>query len=179
MNLLLSICRAPRLLTRTGPAKLRRQDKILVALFLAFLVALAGIVLLLAVPVVAQVLDFLGIQAAFVASLQAWWTEEWQGLQWALGLGMVALVTAVIGRHRILRNSALYFEAGCPKCQEHDLFRVRRTRVDHVLTTFGFPIRRYNCRNCSWQGTRLVGLDPATLARLQSTVAEEQETKAV
>ena len=155
-------------------ASRRRQDKVLVALFVVFLLALAGFGVLLAIPVFGFVLDFLGINLPFLNSLQAWWLEGWQGLLWALGLGLVALVTAVIGRRRILHNASLYVEAGCPQCQEHELFRVNRRRQDRVLASFGFPVRRYVCRNCTWQGTRLAGLDPAVAARMREIVIEEQ-----
>jgi predicted RNA-binding Zn-ribbon protein involved in translation (DUF1610 family) len=152
----------------------RRQDKVLVALFVAFLVAMVGILVLLAIPVFGFVLDFLGIKLPFLTSLQVWWFEDWQGLLYALGLGLVALVTAVIGRRRILHNASLYVEAGCPQCQEHELFRVNRHRQDRLLASFGFPVRRYVCRNCTWQGTRLAGLDPAVVARMREIVVEEQ-----
>jgi predicted RNA-binding Zn-ribbon protein involved in translation (DUF1610 family) len=87
---------------------------------------------------------------------------------------LVALVTAVIGRRRILHNASLYVEAGCPQCQEHELFRVNRQRQDRVLASFGFPVRRYVCRNCTWQGTRLAGLDPVVAARMREIIVEEQ-----
>jgi predicted RNA-binding Zn-ribbon protein involved in translation (DUF1610 family) len=153
-------------------AKLRRQDKLLVALFLIFLLAMAGIALLVAIPLVSLVLDLLGLNLAFFTRLETWWYAGWQGLIWTLALGVVALITAVLGRQRILKNAALYVEAGCPKCQEHDLFRVSRSRRDRLLAAFGFPIRRYACRNCTWKGTRLAGLNPEVAAELQHVAVE-------
>jgi hypothetical protein len=147
-------------------AKFRRQDKVLVAMLLLFLLLLLGMGLLLAIPAVSFVLNFLGINAAFLTPITAWWYEGWHGLLWVLGLGVAALITAVLARHRVLSNAALYAEAGCPRCQEHDLFRVSRYRRDRVLAAFGFPIRRYVCRNCTWHGTRLVGLDPEIAAHM-------------
>lgn len=153
-------------------AKLRRQDKFLVLLFVVFLLALAGIALLLMIPLAGLAFDFLGLDLPFFARLETWWYMDWQGLQWAAGLGVVALVTALWGRHRILNNASLYVEAGCPSCQEHDLFRVRRYRRDRLMAAFGFPIRRYACRNCTWKGTRLAGLDPEAVARLHEVAVE-------
>ena len=154
-------------------ARFRRQDKVLVGLLLALVLVSGAAALVLAIPVAGLLLNWMGLSIDFITRLNTWWFSGWQGPITAVVLGIIALLIALVGRARVLRNASLYVEAGCPQCQEHDLYRVSRYRRDRVLAALGFPIRRYVCRDCTWHGTRLAGLN-SDLALLFAQSREEE-----
>ncbi len=54
----------------------------------------------------------------------------------------------------ILKQPHLWGRAGCPQCQSRNLTRLRGQQMGRFLKYLGFPVRRYSCQNCGWEGTR-------------------------
>lgn len=94
----------------------------------------------------------------------------------ALVLTIILVITALVSyfilRRRVLENSMLYTDAGCPQCWENELVRVRRHKPDRVIARFGIPVRRYKCRNCDWAGLRLGGQPPGTEIKTEAAPAD-------
>jgi hypothetical protein len=127
------------------------------ALGLAAIIGLcaAGLLLLLAVPLLAVLQGLLGIDLPGVNALIKWLAGDSKGLIMAAGLTIVGVLSFLLLRYRLLHNPQLCSNAGCPQCSEHELIRVRRRRLDRIVAYVGIPVRRYVCRNCSWDGLRI------------------------
>ncbi|MFN2134679.1 MAG: hypothetical protein ACK2UK_01910 [Candidatus Promineifilaceae bacterium] len=116
--------------------------------------ALLLLLLLLFLPLVSSILGMFNIHPAALTNMLDWLSGGSRRLIIVLVLATIAAASFLLLRMQILNNRALYVSEGCPQCSEHDLIRVRRQKSDRVLARFGFPVRRYVCRNCSWDGLR-------------------------
>jgi hypothetical protein len=93
----------------------------------------------------------------------------------SLGLALVGLLLLawMLLRLIYMRNDQHWLEAGCPRCQKHELMRIGRQASDRWLNNLGFPAYRYQCRECTWEGIRLsekgetVSPRATTVTRLQ------------
>lgn len=72
-----------------------------------------------------------------------------------LGLGGLLLLAWMLLRMIMMGNSKKWLEAGCPQCKHQELMRISRTTMDRLLNALGIPAYHYQCRNCTWTGTRL------------------------
>lgn len=72
-----------------------------------------------------------------------------------LGLGGLLLLGWMLLRMVMMGNESNWLEAGCPNCGRHELMRISRKPSDRLLNFLGIPAYRYQCRNCTWVGTRL------------------------
>lgn len=72
-----------------------------------------------------------------------------------LGLGGLLLLGWMLLRMVMTGNDDNWLEAGCPSCGRHELMRVSRRPTDRLLNFLGIPAYRYQCRHCTWMGTRL------------------------
>jgi hypothetical protein len=74
-------------------------------------------------------------------------------------LGLLVLASwvglIVLERNRLNNNEQLWFDTGCPQCQERELVRVSRQRGDRFYGLIGVRAYRYACRNCTWRGLRI------------------------
>ncbi len=132
-------------------------DKLFLILASISLLSFLAALFVLLSPLLNVVLNFMGLHYAGWNAWVTWIVAGEKGLIVAVSLGLIALLFAVLARYRLRRNYSVYVEAGCPQCHEQELVRVRRNRRDRALGTFGFPVRRYSCRNCTWHGMRLAG----------------------
>ncbi len=83
---------------------------------------------------------------------------------------ILALLLFILARVRIVRNRSMWPSTGCPSCQERELFRVFRSRRDHLISSIGIPVARYQCLECEWQGRRIHrGPKPASPWSIRST----------
>ena len=73
-----------------------------------------------------------------------------------LALLLLAITFYFAGRQRALRNKSLAQRAGCPNCQADALGRVHRRPADRLLALSGIPIGRFFCRECAWEGRRVL-----------------------
>lgn len=71
-----------------------------------------------------------------------------------IGLGLL-LMGWMLVRLFYMYRSGHWLEAGCPECGGHELMRIGRHDGDRVLNTVGFPVYRYQCRDCTWEGLKL------------------------
>lgn len=144
--------------TSTDPSiweKLRRWDKPLMLFVLLAFLAAATALFIITIPLINLSLLVLGLQIDEWIAFTDWISQGNIGLIIFAVSGLLALLFAALARYRVKRIPALYIRAGCPRCHEHELIRVRRWRRDRVLSSAGIPVRRYACRNCTWQGLRL------------------------
>ncbi len=72
-----------------------------------------------------------------------------------LGLIGLTLLGWMLARMAIMGNHSRWLDAGCPQCGQHELIRVSRQSQDRFLHFMGLPMYRYQCRVCTWQGTKL------------------------
>lgn len=131
------------------------KDKLLLLLLgIAGLLAAAAVFVLIT-PATTFILNLFDLYIDGWAQLSSWLLTGDMGLAVALALGFLSLIFLLLARFRYVRDRSAYIEAGCPACHEHELIRVRRYRRDRLFGFFGIPVRRYACRNCTWNGTRL------------------------
>ena len=57
-------------------------------------------------------------------------------------------------RWRVMRSER-FWSSHCPQCDSTELHRIRRRFPDRLLGKLGFPVRRYRCSGCGWQGLRI------------------------
>jgi hypothetical protein len=138
-------------------ALLWRQDTLVVVLAAIIAICAVGILLLLAIPLLAQSARLLGVNLPAANQAARWLSSDSKGFILAMALTMVAVVSFLALRYRARRNPLLCSGAGCPNCLEHEFIRVRRRRLDRLVAGLGIPVRRYVCRNCSWGGLRIGG----------------------
>jgi hypothetical protein len=85
-------------------------------------------------------------------------------------VGVVALLITfwLLLRSLLLWRHRSWLDAGCPRCHKHELMRIERLSTDRFLHKLGLPAFRYQCRHCTWQGTRLSigGLSSSPKSRL-------------
>ncbi|MEZ4517550.1 MAG: choice-of-anchor X domain-containing protein [Chloroflexota bacterium] len=90
-----------------------------------------------------------------------WWATQlaygtgFRILSLLLGLGGLLLLAWMLLRMIMMANEKNWLEAGCPQCGHHELMRISRTSRDRMLNSLGIPAYRYQCRHCTWTGTRL------------------------
>lgn len=79
------------------------------------------------------------------------------GGNWIVLLLAAVLLAAVaiLSRMKMNRDKGLWFDTGCPNCQERELVRVARQRGDRTYGWLGIRAYRYACRNCAWRGLRI------------------------
>lgn len=134
---------------------LLRDDALLVLmLVLAVLTLLVGI-LSLAARFWLQALDSISISIKSLPAFVTWLVQDNQNLIIGGGLILASLFFLSLMRVRVLRKHHLWLVNGCPHCRERDLIRIRRLPNDRLLGVLGLPVRRYACRNCTWQGRLL------------------------
>jgi len=138
-----------------------RRDPVNLLLVSIIALCAAGLLLLLAVPLLAAVQSVVDIKLPGISNLVAWLAGGFKGLILVVTLAVVGSGSYLFLRHRLLHNIFLYSEVGCPQCKEQDLIRVRREKKDRFIEHFGVPVRRYVCRNCSWGGLRIGGPYPS------------------
>ncbi len=149
--------------------KFKEKDKLLLLLLgIAGLLAAAALFVLLT-PVTNFVLNLSGLYIDGWAQLSSWLLAGDMGIAVALALGFLSLVFLLFARFRYLRDHSVYIDAGCPECHEQELIRVRRYRRDRIFSFFGMPIRRYACRNCTWNGTRLAKYSSKNVGNIGET----------
>lgn len=152
--------------------RFKTKDKLLlVLLVMAGLTAAAAIFILLT-PVFAFLLNLFDLYIEGWAQANTWLLDGERGLGVALVLGFISILFLLLARWRYLNLRSAYVEAGCPQCHEQELIRIRRYRRDRILGFFGMPIRRYACRNCTWQGVRL-----AKYSHKPAAVGEDHTTE--
>lgn len=71
-----------------------------------------------------------------------------------IGLGLL-LLGWMLARLFYMRSASHWLEAGCPECGGHELMRIGRHGGDRILNSLGFPVYRYQCRDCTWEGLKL------------------------
>lgn len=72
-----------------------------------------------------------------------------------LGLAGLLLLVWMLLRMVRMGNDENWLEAGCPNCGRHELMRISRNPSDRLQNVLGIPAYRYQCRHCTWMGTRL------------------------
>ena len=144
---------------RREQVRLWRQDNVLLGLNLVIVLAGLGLFLLLMVPLIARMQNASGMNLPALVAFDNWLSNGPAGLILVVALALLAIATFLLLRFHVQQNRYFYSEAGCPQCLEHDLMRVRRRRRDRILGAFGFPLYRFECRNCTWDGTRLSGIE--------------------
>ena len=132
-----------------------RRDPVNLLLVGIIVLCAAGLLLLLAVPLLAVVQSVLGIRLPGTSDVVQWLAGGYKGLGLVVALAVTGSISYLYLRHRLLHNIFLYSEVGCPQCKEQELIRVRREKRDRLIEHFGIPVRRYVCRNCSWSGLRI------------------------
>ncbi len=156
--------------SRAEVTNLTRWQRLkLVKLSTIIFLALSGIAILLALafllmPILVMVLSSLGVDIAS-SGLVAWALNGSNNLIGAGVLGVVGIGLFMMARQRLLGNPYLWINEGCPRCREHDLIRIQRQRSDRVLS-LAMPVRRYACRNCTWEGRRF-GRDNADIPSVE------------
>lgn len=62
---------------------------------------------------------------------------------------------------QLTRSQNWWVSEGCPQCHAHVLTRVRRKQAERLIGgLMKLPLGRYACRQCTWEGLRLVGYRP-------------------
>jgi hypothetical protein len=110
--------------------------------------------------VVVFLLDTNRGRASVLYGMPRWATELAYGpafriLSVLLGLLGLLLLGWMLLRMVMMGNDANWLDAGCPNCGRPELMRVSRKSGDRLLNLLGIPAYRYQCRNCTWMGTRL------------------------
>ena len=124
---------------------LQRWDKLAFGMFLISFFLLVTAVILFILPFAALLLPVLAFAPDAVL------------FEWGVSLLVMSFVLMLLARWRVMRNTGLRPETGCPQCQERELVRIPRRRQDRVFRFFMIPAWRYACRNCTWQGLRVAG----------------------
>jgi hypothetical protein len=110
--------------------------------------------------VVVFLLDTNRGRASVLYGMPRWATELAYGpafriLSALLGLLGLLLLGWMLLRMVMMGNDGNWLDAGCPNCGRPELMRVSRKTGDRLLNLLGIPAYRYQCRNCTWMGTRL------------------------
>jgi hypothetical protein len=110
--------------------------------------------------VVVFLLDTNRGRASVLYGMPRWATELAYGpafriLSALLGLLGLLLLGWMLLRMVMMGNEGNWLDAGCPNCGRPELMRVSRKTGDRLLNLLGIPAYRYQCRNCTWMGTRL------------------------
>lgn len=96
-----------------------------------------------------------------------------------ISLALAALGALLLGwliaRLLYMRNPKHWLESGCQSCGRHELMRVARHSEDRVLNGLGFPVYRYQCRDCTWEGMKL-SKTGAPISPLSSSLNEHAAT---
>lgn len=126
-------------------------------LFLA-LAALTSLTLFLnPLPYLANYVDKLPFGFSFLAVTVGTWLIDEGGINIAAGIATAVTLSVLyvrVRQHIVTRQSL--WSTVCPNCNEtYTLHRVHRTRGDKLLNTIGYPVRRYQCRACQWEGRRI------------------------
>lgn len=112
-------------------------------------------VLCLVIPVLDESLRLSLTRASGGQGVVNWFLNEngnWVILLLSVVLFGLVLVTA---RLRLNRDKGLWFDTGCPNCEQRELVRVARQRRDRYYGWIGIRAYRYACRNCAWRGLRI------------------------
>lgn len=162
--------------TAVGPTHLAEHPGTgTMALFgVALVVQAVGLVALLA-PIGAAILARFGLDITTLPGLD-WLLTGANNLVLGGGLLFGGILLALIARFLVMRNRALWASAGCPQCREHDMLRIQRQNSDRAISLF-VPVRRYACRNCTWQGRRLVGRHELLVAEATAVVEDDNRAE--
>lgn len=75
----------------------------------------------------------------------------------AIAVSALLLTFLALKRYNLLRRPELYAGTGCPDCGNTPIVRIPRTKRMHLARMLAVTTGNYVCRQCDWQGTRLVG----------------------
>ena len=154
--------------------KIKRWDKLLFLLLALALVAALFALFILTIPVINLVLRILGLQIDGWVNFSNWITQGDRALNFFAIAVLTSMFFAFMARFWLKRNRTFYIQSGCPQCGEYELIRVRRWRGDRLLGSLGVPVRRYACRNCTWQGLRLSDKKPKRSAQAADIQARKE-----
>lgn len=143
----------------TPKRSLLRANKLAIVLIVVGILALLTAVAIMALPFL---LTQFGIAATALPPFALSFLGE-GALLTAGGIALAGLIVLFVARWRVLHNQSLWAEAGCPQCHEYELVRIRRERNDRAISALGLPLRRYACRNCTWQGRRVASPERAVV----------------
>jgi hypothetical protein len=145
-------------------SKIRKTGTALIA-FLSIAAALAAAIVAM-MPLLAALVP----QAYFpgLYETSGWLLAENRVVFISGSLAFVAFVLLWLARTLVKRSTAVWSGQGCPDCSEKSLVRVHRQSRERFLAYItGMPIGRYACRECFWDGLRLVGgFEPSQTAIL-------------
>jgi predicted RNA-binding Zn-ribbon protein involved in translation (DUF1610 family) len=143
-----------------------RQDMTLVVLAAIMALSGLGLLLFLGLGIIDVVFGLPSFGVPLLSDFFGWLTSGSRGLVITIGFALIGLIAFVLFRMRALNNLSLYMGADCPNCGEHEFIRVRRRQGDRMVARMGIPVRRYVCRNCSWEGLRIGKALPGTVSEI-------------